>query len=139
MIWRELAILRFMASPPLLGPITQIAVRARDLDRAVAFYERALGLKLLLRAGGMAFFDAGSVRLMLSVPERPEFDHPGSILYFAVANIRAAYQALVERGVHFAGVPHRVAQLSSGELWMAFFHDSEGNLLAVSAEQAAGE
>ncbi|MGH9416068.1 MAG: VOC family protein [Terriglobales bacterium] len=122
-----------------LGPIAQIAVRVHDLERAAAFYEQVLGLKLLLRSQDMAFFDAGGVRLMLSRPEQAEFDHPSSILYFAVADVRAAYQALVERGVRFMGPPHQVARLSTGELWMAFFRDSEQNLLALSAEQPASE
>jgi len=117
-----------------LGPIGQVSVNAHDLDRAVAFYSERLRLPLLFRSAGMAFFNAGGLRLMLAKPERPEFDHPGSVLYFTVPEIRAAYQALVERGVHFAGPPHLVARLERSELWMAFFHDSEANLLALMCE-----
>jgi methylmalonyl-CoA/ethylmalonyl-CoA epimerase len=40
--------------------IGQIAVPVGDLDRAVAFYEGTLGLRLLFRAPpGVAFFDCG--------------------------------------------------------------------------------
>jgi hypothetical protein len=31
---------------------------------------------------------------MLSLPEKPEFDHPSSILYFKVPDIRQAFQAM---------------------------------------------
>lgn len=114
-----------------LARIGQISVRARDLGRAAHFYREVLRLPFLFQGEGMAFFDAGGQRLLLSVAERPELDHPSSILYFAVADIRAGYQALVERGVHFVQAPHCVAKLEAGEVWMAFFRDSEGNLLAL--------
>jgi methylmalonyl-CoA/ethylmalonyl-CoA epimerase len=71
---------------------------------------------------------------MLALPEKPEFDHKSSILYFAVADIRAAHARLVERGVQFRADPVLVAQLPEHDLWMAFFEDSEGNPLALSSE-----
>jgi hypothetical protein len=37
-----------------------------------------------------------AVRLMLDRAEKPEFDHPGSVLYFAVPDIQAAYEKLRE-------------------------------------------
>lgn len=117
-----------------LSRIGQISVNAHDLERAARFYRDVLRLPHLFSAERMAFFDAGGVRLMVCVAEKPEFDHPGSVLYFSVADIRAGYQALAERGVHFASPPHLVAKLSSGELWMVFFRDSEGNLLALMSE-----
>jgi len=121
-----------------LGRIGQISVNVKNLQRAVGFYREVLRLPFLFDAGQMAFFDAGGVRLMLSVAERPEFDHPGSVLYFSVAGIRAGFQALVERGVHFDAAPHCIARLADREVWMAFFRDSEGNLLAMMSEQAPG-
>lgn len=133
-----------MTPPPLplggdfaLGRIEQLSVNVHDLERAVRFYREVLHLPLLFRAERLAFFDAGGVRLMLGVAEAAEFDHPAGIVYFGVADVRAAYQALVERGVRFAAPPHRVAVLAAGELWMAFFRDSEGNPLAVMATQPA--
>ena len=48
-----------------------------------------LGLEYLFEAGPLAFFMCGDVRLMLSVAESPEFDHPSSILYFRVDDIHA--------------------------------------------------
>jgi methylmalonyl-CoA/ethylmalonyl-CoA epimerase len=118
-----------------LAQIGQISLRAVNVPRAVRFYHDVLRLPLAFQTETMAFFMAGAVRLMLAVPESPEFDHPSSVLYFAVPDIRAAYQALAERGVRFPQPPQRVAVLSTGELWMAFFRDSENNVLALMSEQ----
>ncbi|MGO9230375.1 MAG: VOC family protein [Bryobacteraceae bacterium] len=40
-----------------LSSIGQIAITISDLERAVAFYRDALGVKLLFEAPGLAFFD----------------------------------------------------------------------------------
>ena len=117
-----------------LSQIGQIALVIHDLDRAVAFYRDALGLTLLFTAGPLAFFDCGGVRLMLTPPEKPEFDHPNSPLYFKVSDIRAAHAALTARGARFEDSPHAVAQLADHELWLASFRDPENNLLALMSE-----
>jgi methylmalonyl-CoA/ethylmalonyl-CoA epimerase len=118
-----------------ISRIGQIAVNAHDVERAAAFYQDMLGLTLLFKAGpGLAFFDCGGVRLMLTRPEKPEFDHPGSILYFAVPDIQAAHAAMKEKGVRFEDEPHVVARMPDHDLWMVFFRDSEGNLMALMSE-----
>ena len=115
--------------------IGQISMNAHDIDRATGFYSDALGLRLLFRAGDMSFFDCAGVRLMLSKPEKPEFDHPGSVLYFKVGDIDASYQELQGRGVAFTAPPHLIARLPDHDLWMAFFTDTEGNTLALMCEK----
>jgi methylmalonyl-CoA/ethylmalonyl-CoA epimerase len=118
-----------------ISRIGQIAINAHDVERAAAFYQDALGLKLLFRAGpGLAFFDCGGVRLMLTLPEKPEFDHPSSIFYFAVSDIRAAYATMKEKSVHFEDEPHLIAKMPDHDLWMVFFRDSEGNLMGLMSE-----
>ncbi len=118
-----------------LSRIGQISMTARDLDRAVRFYRDTLGLTFLFTAPPqLAFFDCGGVRLLLDVPLDKEFDHPGSILYFTVGDIRQEYQTLVSRGVEFRKEPHLIARLPDREVWMAFFDDTEGNTLALMSE-----
>jgi len=118
-----------------ISRIGQIAIHAHDVDRAATFYQDALGLKLLFKAPpGLAFFDCGGVRLMLTHPEKPEFDHPSSVLYFAVADIQAAHTAMKAKGVHFEDDPHLIAKMPDHDLWMTFFRDSEGNLLGLMSE-----
>jgi predicted enzyme related to lactoylglutathione lyase len=118
-----------------LSRIGQIAMNARDFDRAVAFYRDTLGIPFLFTAPPkMAFFDCGGVRLLLGVAEDKEFDHPGSILYFAVDDIKQMHQTLSARGVTFRAEPHMVARLPDREVWIAFFKDTEDNLLALISE-----
>jgi methylmalonyl-CoA/ethylmalonyl-CoA epimerase len=117
-----------------ISRVGQIAINVHDLDRATAFYRDKLGLSLSFTAGKLAFFDCGGVRLMLDVAEKPEFDHPSSILYFAVPDIAAAHQEMLADGVHFEDWPQMVARMPDHDLWMTFFRDSENNLLALMSE-----
>ncbi len=118
----------------MLSTIGQISIVVHDLAQAVEFYRDILGMKFLFEAPNVAFFDCDGVRLMLSLPSQPEFDHPCSILYFKVADIHATHDALSARGVKFESVPHLVAKLPDHDLWMAFFRDCENNFLALMSE-----
>jgi methylmalonyl-CoA/ethylmalonyl-CoA epimerase len=121
-----------------LSQIGQVALTVRDLDRAVEFYRDALGMRFLFHAGTLAFFDCDGVRLMLGLPERDEPARVGGIVYFRVEDIQAAHAALRDRGVEFEDAPHKVAELADREVWMAFFRDPAGNLLAVMSEPPRG-
>ena len=118
-----------------ISAIRQIAINAKDVERAAAFYQEKLGLKLLFKAPpGLAFFDCGGVRLMFSKPEKAEFDHPSSILYFLVADIQASHARMKDGGVTFEDEPHLIAKMPDHELWLTSFRDSEGNLMALMSE-----
>ena len=115
----------------------QIAINAKDVERATAFYQDVLGLKLLFKAPpGLAFFDCGGVRLMLDHAEKPEHDHLSSVLYFSVPDIQSAHGKLKESGVRFEDEPHVIARMPAHDLWMTFFRDSEENLMALMSEVA---
>lgn len=120
-----------------IGKIQQIALVQHDVDAAVPFYRDALGLPLQFAMAGMAFFDAGGVRLMLTKPSAAEFDHKNSVLYFDVADIDAAHAELQARGVTFERAPQLTGKTATHEIWIAFFRDPEGNLLAISESRAA--
>ena len=117
-----------------LGPLMQINMPVREIDSAVAFYRDTLGLPFLFQAGTLAFFDCGGVRLLVDIAEGEEFSHPGSILYFTVEDIHAAYEELKGRGVQFASEPHVINKTPTSELWMAFFSDGQWNTHAIAAE-----
>lgn len=120
-----------------LSAIGQIAVNVHDTDRAVEFYRDKLGMKFLFSAPpSLAFFDCAGIRLMLSPPARPEFDHPSSIIYFNVDDIQLAFTTLSERGVKFEEQPAFVANMGTYDLWIASFRDSENNLLAMMSNVA---
>ncbi len=111
--------------------VGQIAVPVHDVGRATAFYRDVLGLPFLFSAGQLAFFDCGGVRLMLDKPQKAEFDHPSSILYFTVPDIQAANQRLVDAGVAIVDEPRVIAPMADHDLWMSFFRDTEGNVMAL--------
>ncbi|HEX6533214.1 MAG TPA: VOC family protein [Gemmatimonadaceae bacterium] len=118
-----------------LARIGQIAIPVHDLPRAVAFYRDVLGMRYLFEAPGLAFFDCGGVRLMLSRPESPADAHAASVLYYQVEDIDAAYDTLRRRGVELIDTPHLIARLSTHDLWMVFFRDSERNVLGLMCER----
>ena len=122
-----------------LSTIGQISVTVKELDRAVTFYRDQLGMQFLFRVPNMAFFDCSGVRLMLSIPEGQSDDIHSSLLYYRVDDIHDAYRVLQDRNVPFDGEPHKIADLQDHELWMAFFRDSEMNILALMAERPHDE
>ena len=117
-----------------LARIGQIAVPVTDIDRAVAFYRDVLGMKLLFQAPpGLGFFDCAGVRLMLDAPAAANAGQ-GSVIYYKVPDLQAAFEALSARGVVFEAKPHLIAKMPDHELWMAFFRDPDRNLLALMSE-----
>ncbi len=117
-----------------LDTIGQIAIRAKDIARAVQFYRDTLGMRFLFEFPNLAFFDCGGVRLMLSPSEEPGFDHPGSVIYYKVKDITGSYESLKQRGVEFIDQPHVIAKMPDHDLWMVFLRDTEGNTLALMSE-----
>ena len=128
-----------MAAPIPIGPtlnqVGQIFVNVKELDRAIAFYRDTLGMTFLFQAPpNMAFFDCGGIRIMLGLPDRPDLDHPASIIYYKVEDIQRVYETFKARGVEFVVKPHLVAPMPTYDLWLADFKDSEGNFLALMSE-----
>jgi methylmalonyl-CoA/ethylmalonyl-CoA epimerase len=116
-----------------LDAIGQIGLTVHDLAQAKDFYQNTLGMKLLFDAGQMAFFQCGSIRLMIGIAEKPT--HPeGTILYYRVADIHSVAPALKEKNVEFVQDPHLVARMPDHDLWMAFLKDPSGNTLALMSE-----
>ncbi|HEY7847597.1 MAG TPA: VOC family protein [Candidatus Limnocylindria bacterium] len=120
-----------------LSSIGQVRIAVRDVDRAVAFYRDTLGMPFLFQFPGMAFFDLDGTRLMLVDPESRDFGGE-SVIYYRVDDIGQAHAALSERGVHFSDAPHVVHQDDRHELWMCFFNDPDGNVLALMSEVPIG-
>jgi len=119
-----------------LNRIGQIALHADDLTRAVAFYRDTLGMRFLFQAPpALAFFDCGGIRVMLdAVKEKDTNERLSSLVYYNVSDIQASYETLLSRGVTFDSKPHLIAKMPDHELWMAFFRDSEKNLVGLMSE-----
>jgi methylmalonyl-CoA/ethylmalonyl-CoA epimerase len=117
-----------------LSQIGQIAVPVSDIERAIQFYRESLGMRFLFQAPpGLGFFDLGGVRLMLDGSATAQAGN-ASIIYYKVPDLQAVCTTLTKRGVTFEAMPHLVAKMPDHELWMAFFHDSDRNLLALMSE-----
>ena len=113
----------------------QVALPVQNIDRAIAFYRDALGLPFIWSNGRMAFFQLGDVRVLIDLPEEPGGPRMASVLYLDTDDLDGAVSALKGRGVVFRDDPHHIGDLGDMSVWMAFFHDSEGNLLALQEER----
>ncbi len=122
---------------PIVSKIGQILIPVSDLARAVQFYKNTLGMTFLFEFPHMAFFDCGGVRLLLETVKKGETkDFSTFLLYYQTPDIHGACQRLAEQGVQFHDQPHIVHQTDTYNLWMAFFKDSEGNMLALMQEKS---
>jgi methylmalonyl-CoA/ethylmalonyl-CoA epimerase len=118
----------------------QVAQHVDDLERAIAFYRDTLGLPLIATFDppGLAFFELGETRLLL------EAGAPSALLYLRVTDIDRRYAELRGADVTFEGEPHLIHRDDDGrfgpsgnEEWMAFFRDSEQNLLGLVERRLA--
>jgi methylmalonyl-CoA/ethylmalonyl-CoA epimerase len=121
-----------------LNRIGQIALGVADVDRAEVFYRGVLGLRHLYRYGNLTFFDCAGVRLLLEKAHDPATAHHGSPIYFICHDIALAVQELTQRGIVFDGPPHLIAAMDDHDLWMAFFTDPDGHILALMQEAPKG-
>lgn len=118
-----------------LGPIGQIALPVSNADVAEAFYGDALGLPKLFRYDALVFFDCAGVRLMLDGSRDSVTPTAGVCHYFKVDGIEAQYDQLKAKGVAVGDPPHLIARMPDHELWMCFFRDPDGHLLALMEEK----
>ena len=118
--------------------VAQVLLPVKNLDDAIEFYRHTLGLPFLFTAPPqMAFFQCGSVRLLVGVPPDSIHFQPGSAIYFRVSDINEVYNSLLERGVEFQAEPHVIYRTLETDLWLAEFTDPDGNQLALMAETQA--
>jgi predicted enzyme related to lactoylglutathione lyase len=117
--------------------IAQFMIPVDDYERGTEFYRDTLGIPLVFAAPPqMAFFQCGTVRLLVGVLPAGQKAQRGSAVYFRVEDIRAVHKTLKDRGVHFIAEPHVVNRTPKSELWLAEFTDSDGNQLALLSEIA---
>ena len=120
-----------------LGSIMQILVPVSDVDRAAEFYEGVLGLHLLFRYPGNAFFDADGVRLYLAKPTEADFDGRASI-YFRVEDVTGTLARLEAAGAKVRERPEVIFSTDDYDLWLAFVQDPDGNNIGLMREAPKG-
>lgn len=120
---------------PYTAKIGHAHLKVRDLDRAVAFYERFLKLGVKERVANHYVFLTGSafhheIALQRVAPSAPSPAPQGVGLYhvaFEVPSKRdfaAAYATLVDAGISVATVDHFIS-------WAMYFDDPDGNGLEI--------
>lgn len=107
--------------------VWDITFTGSDLERAVDFYERVLGLPKKYHFSTYAGFDCGGVEIGLS-PGVPAGEQEGvPCVDLLVRDVDETYRTLYERGVRFLKEPHDT-------LWgsrIALFADPDGNVLQL--------
>jgi len=127
-----------MTAQVRIGRVGQVSREVKDLKQAIAWFRDVLGLPLLGDYGNVAIFDMEGIHLFLSHHEDGNTSG-NSIIYYAVDDIHAAYAGLSARGIDFEGAPHMIHRGPDGtETWMAFFHDMDGDHLAIMSEVKPG-
>ena len=125
------------STPSGLGPIMQLLVPVDDVDRAAAFYEDVLGLPLLFRYPGNAFFDAHGIRIYLATPTELGYVGPATI-YFRVDDVTETFERLVARGAAVREAPEIVHRDEAYDLWLAVVTDLAGNNIGLMREAPKG-
>ena len=115
--------------------IGQIAIAISDVEQSIRFYRDVLGLTLLFQAPpGLAFFQCGNIRLMLTTPQGDTKDHKTSVIYYKVDDIEYAAEIIRGKGITFVRDPQLTATLADHELWIGFLRDPDENLIGLMAE-----
>lgn len=118
-----------------LSGILQIAIPAKDIERAIAFYRDKLELQFLMHGPNMAFFNCGGVRLYLDANKGVLESGGNSLVYFRSGNIEREHSLLKERGVKIHQEPRVIASLPDRDIWLMWIRDSEENLLGIMEER----
>ena len=120
-----------------LRSIMQILVPVTDVDRATEFYQDVLGLPLLFKYPGNAFFDADGVRLYLAAPTEAGFDGVATV-YFRVDDVTGTLARLEARGAPVRIRPTIAHRDADYDLWLAFVTDPDGNNIGLMREAPKG-
>lgn len=112
---------------PLTHKIAFVHYGTLDLDRAVAFYQNVLGLKLMFKVDAWAEFDLDGQRLALRHVDRWEAEaHAGAMVHLEARPIELVVEVLKNKGVAFI---HETEEFPYGKL--ATFLDPDGNRIGL--------
>jgi methylmalonyl-CoA/ethylmalonyl-CoA epimerase len=115
----------------------QIGLYVSHLDRAVDFYRKILQKEPIAKFDppGFAFFDMDDVRLFLDV------NAPKSAIYLEVPDVTSEISRLRALNIKIVEEPHIVFPDPQGIFdkpgneWLAFFEDSEGNIIGLMSRE----
>jgi methylmalonyl-CoA/ethylmalonyl-CoA epimerase len=120
---------------PGISGLAQVALNVRDLEASTAFYRDVLGLAFLFSAPpSLAFLQCGPTRVMLSGDPQAKPPAGGPILYYAVADIQAAFAAITAKGAPAKETPKAIATVGGREVWLGFTEDPDGHPVGLMSE-----
>ena len=130
---------------PAAGVPTQLghlALRVRDVDRAVEFYRDTLGLELKSRAGKMAFLgiraDASHEIALFPLPEDAPGPDPNRVGLYHMAWEMASFDELAALNERLKARGARIVGYSDRQCNVMFL-DPDGNELEAIWEPSAAE
>jgi catechol 2,3-dioxygenase-like lactoylglutathione lyase family enzyme len=105
-----------------------IGVVCADFEAQRRFYRDVLALREVDQGEGWIQFDLGSgvTFEILAQSADPEYDQPRYQVGFVVADIRAAREELLARGVE------PVTNIKGNASYWAYFRDPEGNVFEIT-------
>ena len=116
----------------------QVAQFASDLDRVESFYATPFEARTLGKFDppGLLFMQVGETRVLF------EKNANSALLYFRVPDIHAEVERPRESNVVIETEPHVIFNDAEGAFgnakedeWMAFFRDSENNLVGLASRK----
>ena len=116
-------------SSPIENRIGQVFVPVTDMDRAIAWYSRLLGVPIAAATHGGTIYNVpmqGETQLALDGTRRQVSNSSQPLFFFWTRDIQAAYAFLQENNVAIVGAVEDI-----GSVLFVIFKDPDGNLLMV--------
>lgn len=125
--------------------LRQVAIPVGDLNRAISFYTKLLGIapQAIFAGANLAFFPLGKTRLLLD--GNIKVFHPSGFIYLEVEDVRETINECEGQGIEITSKPHIVFQDHQGTFdapgneWLAFIKDSEGNQVGLMSREKTRE
>jgi predicted enzyme related to lactoylglutathione lyase len=118
----------------LLNNASYTSLAAEDIGRAKKFYQEVLGLKLLNDQDGSLLFEAGNATKIF-IYQREKTKAEQTVLGFFVEDVEVTAKQLQEKGVkleHYEGMTNENGIGENNGLKIAWFKDTEGNILCIN-------
>ena len=111
-------------------------IPAENIERAKNFYEEKLGLKVMMdESPHMLLLEAGNkTKIFIYKREKTKADH--TVLGFFAEDVEGTAKKLNEMGIElerYEGLTDENGFASRGEMKIAWFKDSEGNILCINS------